>query len=534
MKSLTIRSKILLAFSLVSLASTIAFTVYAYYLQRETILSGIDQKLTVAALSVATILPDGFHDQISDSNSVSTAEHLENMHRLTDFARQTDVSFVYSFVKKDGKVYFTSTSGTEEQFQKRTTMPFFEHYKEVTPGVLRMFETGETITETSQDEYGAFRSILFPLKNKNNQTYVVGADIYTNRVNQRLHQTFLLCISIGLLSFLAVFLISILLSNRITRPIIQLAQQADQLGANNFVADEKCAIDLSKMAERRNDEVGHLALAFARMLKKLAEYIEDLRTTTAAKQKIESELNIARNIQMSFIPKTFPAFPERKEFDLYATLEPAREVGGDLYNFCMADDRHLYFGVGDVSDKGVPAALFMAVTQTMMKAVAQIKDITSSEILTAVNKELCQQNDALMFVTMFCAIYEIQTGELTFSNAGHNPPVIVRANGSTEWLKLPPGLVLGVDAVTTYQMARVNLAPGDMIIAYTDGVTEAMSPDRELYSEARLARVAAECSGKSPKETVEYMTKSVKDHAGTAPQSDDITIMAVKILDRKG
>jgi sigma-B regulation protein RsbU (phosphoserine phosphatase) len=266
------------------------------------------------------------------------------------------------------------------------------------------------------------------------------------------------------------------------------------------------------------------------MRRALKEYIANLERTTAAKQKIESELNIARTIQMTFIPKIFPAFPERKDFDLFATLEPAREVGGDLYNFCLSDGERLHFCVGDVSDKGVPAALVMAVTQTLVKAVSRRPGITPDEILAEVNREFSKENEQCMFITMFCAAYSFKTGDLVFSNAGHNPPVIVRAGGKVEWLALPPGIVLGVDPAAIFQKSSVQLAPGDMIIAYTDGVTEAMNPSRELYSEKRLEETAAGCKNRTPREAVEIIMKSVKAHAGTEPQSDDITVLGMKIL----
>jgi sigma-B regulation protein RsbU (phosphoserine phosphatase) len=317
---------------------------------------------------------------------------------------------------------------------------------------------------------------------------------------------------------IAVFLVS----TSFISPLRILSGKASEIAKGN--------LDTELPAAKSPDEVGQLTLSFSRMRTSLKEYIENLQRTTAAKQKIESELNIARNIQMSFIPKTFPAFPDQKEFDLFATLEPAREVGGDLYNFCLSDGRFLHFCVGDVSDKGVPAALFMAVTQTLMKAVAERKDMTPAEVFSTVNMELCHENETLMFVTLFTATYDLKTGELAYSNAGHNPPVVVKANGSTEWVKLPPGLVLGVDETAGYQTSRLKLVPGDMIVCYTDGVTEAMNEAREVYSEAKLAKVAAECAGKNPRETVEYIMKSVKNHAGKEPQSDDITILAVKII----
>jgi sigma-B regulation protein RsbU (phosphoserine phosphatase) len=388
-----------------------------------------------------------------------------------------------------------------------------------------MFETGETITETAKDEYGTFRSVLIPVTNKKNQTYVVGADIYIDQVKQRLHRMLLLCISIGLGSFLAVFLISIILSNWITLPLIQLAQHANQLGIRNFVADEQCETYLSKVVEIRNDEVGHLAKAFAQMLKQLEKYIDDLKVTTAIKERIESELKIAHDIQMSFLPKVFP---HRKEFDLYTTLVPAKEVGGDLYDFCMIDDDHLFFYVGDVSDKGVPAALFMAVTMTLMKLMSQQTGINPAEILSRVNRDLSMENEKMLFVTLFCAILNQKTGEMVYSNAGHNPPLILRANKKAEWLKLPEGLVLAVMQDSKYQTKTTKLNKGDFLLLYTDGVTEAMNSSRQLYSEKKLLATLESLSGKSPADVVKEIVTSVTTHAAGAPQSDDITVLALR------
>jgi sigma-B regulation protein RsbU (phosphoserine phosphatase) len=521
----SIRSKILFAFSIVTLASTIAFTTYAYVLQRRTIIDGIDQKLKVAALSVQEILSDGFHDRVIDSNSISADEHFANIKRLTAFANRAGVSFVYSFVKRGDNIYFASTSGTEEQFKNGTTVPFFERYGDPTPGVVNMFETGETLTESAKDEFGNFRSVLIPLNDGQGRTYVVGADIYIDEVRQRLNRTLLLCISIGAVSFVAVFLIGALLSNRIAHPLTMLAEQSNKLAANNFAPDSQTESQLAGMAKRSNDEVTLLARAFEQMLKKLAEYIEDLKVTTAAKERIESELKIAHDIQMSFLPKIYP---KKAQFDLYATLEPAKEVGGDLYDFCLLDEDRLFFYVGDVSDKGVPAALFMAVTMSLMKRTAQQPGINPADLLMLVNRDLASENENLLFVTLFCAILNFKTGEMNYSNAGHNPPVIIRANGKSEWLKLPDGLVLAVMPETPYQTKSTVINKGDTVLLYTDGVTEAMNPAHQLYSDDRLLKTAATLADRTAVDVVKQVVTSVKEHAAGAPQSDDITVMALK------
>ncbi len=246
-----------------------------------------------------------------------------------------------------------------------------------------------------------------------------------------------------------------------------------------------------------------------------------------AKERIESELQVATDIQMSMVPHVFTMVPTRSEFELYATLKPAKEVGGDLYDFFLTGDDHVFFTVGDVSDKGVPAALLMAVTKTFLKGSAA-PGLTPSDILSRVNSEISVNNDSLMFVTCFCAKLNCRTGELIFSNAGHNPPVILRSNGSAEWLSLPQGLVLGVDGGARYRSETIRLMPGDAVLAYTDGVTEAMNANRQLFSQERLIQISQGYRSASAREIVEGVSKAVKDFTGEAKQSDDITVLSIK------
>jgi phosphoserine phosphatase RsbU/P len=237
---------------------------------------------------------------------------------------------------------------------------------------------------------------------------------------------------------------------------------------------------------------------------------------------------IAKSIQMSFLPKIFPPFPDRDEFELYSLLESAKEVGGDLYDFFLIDENRLFFNVGDVSDKGVPAALFMAVTKTLMKSTAQEGRFTPAEILARVNLQLFQQNESFMFVTLFCGILDIRTGTVVYSNAGHNPPIVIRASCDAEWLELPEGLVLGVSDDVKYEDRTLQLAPGDMIVSYTDGVTEAMNLAREQYSEERLVETVVACATECAEVVVKRIKESVSEFAGEATQSDDITILSLR------
>lgn len=251
------------------------------------------------------------------------------------------------------------------------------------------------------------------------------------------------------------------------------------------------------------------------------------RETIRTKELIESELSVAREIQMSIVPKIFPAFPERSEFDIYAVLEPAKEVGGDLYDFFLLDGDHLCVTIGDVSGKGVPASLFMAVTKTLIKAKADIS-LGPEEILYQVNNDLCRDNDSGMFVTVFLGILTISTGEMAFTNGGHNTPYIIGKTGEVRALPKVPGLALGVMEDFVFKRASVNIGEGDLLAMYTDGVTEAMNPTEELLGETRLEDMLTSFGGSSAKDAVGHILEGTKGFAAGATQSDDITIMALR------
>lgn len=253
------------------------------------------------------------------------------------------------------------------------------------------------------------------------------------------------------------------------------------------------------------------------------------RETQKQKELIEGELTVAREIQMSIVPKIFPPFPGRPEFDIFAVLQPAKEVGGDLYDFFLLDEDHLCFTIGDVSGKGVPASLFMAVTKTLIKAKSDI-ELGPNEILYAVNNELCEDNDSGMFVTEFLGILTISTGDIVYSVGGHNLPYILRKDGSLTMLPRMTGMALGVMEDIPYACANVQLDPGDSLVMYTDGVTESMNETGEFFGEARLEVILKGLTGKTAREQVDFILKSTCQFVKDAMQSDDITIVALKFL----
>lgn len=330
-------------------------------------------------------------------------------------------------------------------------------------------------------------------------------------------------ILLGAAGFLLLGLVIAMIARSVTRPLTTLALTTGEIARGN--------LDIELPTVGANDEVGDLTRSFGEMKVALKEYIADLAETTAAKERIESELKIARTIQMSFLPKHFPPFPDKTSFDIFARLEPARHVGGDLYDFFLLDETHLLFSVGDVSDKGVPAALFMAVTKTLLKGMAGV-DLSPAVLLEQVNNELCLDNDSAMFVTLFCGVLDLTSGEVVFANGGHNPPVVIRGGGEVEWLSVPPGLVLGGMEGSKYRPAAMRLAAGDQLLLYTDGVTEARSEDDLLYSDQRLLDTVRGFGRQPVQVLVERIMDSVQEFAGQAAQADDITLLAIEYRGR--
>ena len=250
------------------------------------------------------------------------------------------------------------------------------------------------------------------------------------------------------------------------------------------------------------------------------------------KERLEEGLRLAHDIQMSMLPKTFPPFPERRDLDIFAAITPAKKVGGDFYDFFFLDENRLCFAIGDVSGKGVPAALFMAVIKTLFKAIAG-RVQNPGEILSTVNREICRDNDSQMFTTLFCGILDTRTGEIRYSNGGHNPPYHLSRAGVQQVPKTG-GRVLGLLEETTYAGSRLVLGPGETLLLYTDGVTEALDPAEQFFSERRLESILTQINFASAREQIEHLTREITLFAAGAEQADDITTLAIRFLGPAG
>ncbi len=325
--------------------------------------------------------------------------------------------------------------------------------------------------------------------------------------------------------FLVGFIILNIAIKRFSDPLKSLTRKLKDIPQQDLTSAEFALNIKDELYSKRKDEVGVLAAAFVYMLQELQKNIKELVTTTIAKERIESELSVARDIQLGILPKIFPPYPEKTEFDLHAYLEPAREVGGDLYDFFLLDDDHLCLSIGDVSGKGVPAALFMAITKTLIQTYSETKK-PISEIMTKINDVLSKDNPNCMFVTLLIGILNIKTGKLKYANAGHNPPLI-KSGEKIFFQKGLSGPVVGALEKIKFKELDLTLKKGDILFFYTDGVTEAMNPQKELYSDERLKELVASFSGNHAEEIIEIVKQDIKIFAGEEPQYDDITMLSL-------
>ena len=315
-------------------------------------------------------------------------------------------------------------------------------------------------------------------------------------------------------SFLIPTLLYEVLNKYIVDPIDKLIKIAQKISKGEEV----------KIKIEKPEEFAQLASTFDKMT-------SDIKTITKDREKISSELSIAKSIQASSIPNVFPPFPERNEFEIYASMESAKEVGGDFYDFCFIDDKdNFMFLIADVAGKGIPAALFMMTTKTLISNLAQL-NYAPKELIKLINQKICSNNKEGFFVTMFSGIVNIKTGKSYFVNCGHNIPLIKHSSGEYEYIKIDNNIPLGVFEDANFSISEMQLEKGDIIFTYTDGVTEAMNNKDELFGEKRLSESLNKIKNiEDTKEIITALKQEIKNYTASTPQSDDITMLCFKYL----
>lgn len=316
-------------------------------------------------------------------------------------------------------------------------------------------------------------------------------------------------------------LIAIHIRKQFVKPIQKVSDEAVRFAREN--TQERPLGRISRLRE-----IDNLADSIDTMETDMLNYIENLTAVTAEKERISADLSLARTIQENSVPNVFPPFPERTDFDIYASMTPAKEVGGDFYNFFLIDDDHLALAIGDVSGKGIPAALFMMVTNILISDRTRLGG-TPGEILTYVNQSLNEHNQADMFVTLWLGILEISTGKVLAANAGHDDAAVCRKDGSFELYKTRHGFVAGGMDGVRYQEFELTLAPGDKLFLYTDGVPEATDAENRLFGMNRMLDSLNANKDRTPQEILEAMHADINAFVGDVPQFDDLTMLCVEL-----
>lgn len=380
---------------------------------------------------------------------------------------------------------------------------------------------------TNYEEYGWLCSAGAGIYDQNGE--VVGTacidvsmdDIMKNR------QEFLQNLCLVLVGITIVICLLILAGiNRILLVPVKSLSQAAALFVKDKESTKKTQTAISQLNIHTGDEIEELSEAIKTMEMEINDYIDHLTEVTAEKERMGAELNIATQIQASMLPCIFPAFPERNEFDIYASMDPAKEVGGDFYDFFLIDEDHIALVMADVSGKGVPAALFMVIAKTLLKNTAQ-SGISPKEVLSQVNTQLCENNEAEMFVTVWLAIMQISTGHMVCANAGHEYPAIRRVGGQYELLHDKHGFVLAGMEGSRYREYEITLEKGDSLFVYTDGVPEATNAENELFGTDRMLEALNQNPDAASEEVIREVQKAMEVFVKQAPQFDDITMLSM-------
>ena len=379
---------------------------------------------------------------------------------------------------------------------------------------------------------GALASAYYPVFTSDGEPVALaGVDLPVDLLSSSMIG-FLLAVLLSVILVSAVFT-SVLyraFDRRVIKPISKL-QKGMQLYRRTM--DSSAATEELETIRLKN-EIGNLAGSFIVLMVEIDSNTEDVARLSAEKERIATELSMAAEIQAHMLPSTFPAFPERKEFEIYAAMTPAKEVGGDFYDFFMVDEDHLALVMADVSGKGVPAALFMMTSRTMLKDTA-LSGLDPAAVLERVNARICENNPDYMFVTVWMGILELSTGRLIWADAGHEQPVLLSGG---EWKMLSKGggpalgafepEILELEEKPPFCNREIFMRPGDIIFQYTDGVTEATNPQREQFGTGRIIEAASSAPNIAPNALVEHISAQINAFVHGAPQFDDITMLALR------
>ena len=381
----------------------------------------------------------------------------------------------------------------------------------------------KTILITNNDTYGYLASAYVAiLDSSGNPVGLSSIDVSMDMINENIREFVIVASTVEAIVLLVAGIAYVVyIEKTVIKPVDVLKKATEEIRDADIEKIGDINVNL-----KTKDEFEDLGNAFSYMTSKLSDSIKDLQAVTAEKNRIGAELDVAANIQSSMLPNIFPAFPDNDLIDIYATMNPAKEVGGDFYDFFFIDDKHLAIVVADVSGKGVPASLFMVIGKTLIKDHSLINQ-DLGDVFAKVNNMLCEANSQGLFITAFEGVLDLETGVFKFVNAGHEMPYISRNGGHFEPYKIKPGFVLAGMEDIKYTAGEFLLEPGDKIFQYTDGVTEATSVNKELFGMERLEDALDTVKDKKPDEVLPGVKKAIDEFVGEAQQFDDITILCL-------
>ncbi len=460
-------------------------------------------------------------------------EYLLSLQRMQILCEKQNVSLIYVIqVDTTDYAHFTSVFNTvhpssgytpwEIGYVRETTN---ESYREIYRSLYSRETEYATITRT-RDLNGAppHTTSMIPLKGADGTVRALLCVQRPMEQLQHMRRAYLWMVA-GVTVLLAVgtsVTYSLFIRRQLLHPLQQIRAESVRFAQENSRNEKPLSESISKI-----DEIRTLAQSITQMETETLNYMSNLQSITAEKERIGTELSVASMIQESSIPNLFPAFPERTEFDIYASMSPAKEVGGDFYDFYLIDDDHLALVIADVSGKGVPAALFMMVTKILLKERAMMGG-TPAEILEFVNSRICDNNRADMFVTVWFGILEISTGKITAANAGHDDPAVFRSGQGYTLHSEKHGLVIGAMQGMRYRNFEIDLEPGDKLFLYTDGVPEATNAQNQMFTLEQMLQSLNQTTRSNPEETLRKIRGDVDQFVGDAPQFDDLTMLCLK------
>ncbi len=517
----TVRRKIFLPFFAITLLSSTLFTVYGFLQNTRAIENEIDKRLLIAAYTMPQLLPENYFDRVQDPRSIPEAEHWANTRRLCTFLERVGGTYLYALHQVSNRYYFVASAATDTTYWAEYTNP--------APNIYEVQKTWDiNISTTPDPDWGLLRSVVMGHKDSSGRRFILGADIRASEVMALKRRAFLNFFMMGAASFLLAILFSYAASCSITRPLVRLSSFTRRLVESGFSASTRLDPALFPDGNRTGAETAVLAYDFDRMQANLAEHIEQLKLTQSARERAESELRIAGQIQETFLPGPFVPAEFGGRVQLHASMKTAKQAGGDLFDYFPLDDSHLFFAIGDVSGKGMPAAMFMSAVVVLLRASAKLlRD--PSEILRRVNADLADRNESCTFVTLLVGVLDTRTGEVVYANGGHNPSRRLAADGSVSAVPVKTNVVVGVMEGKSFARETLVLRPGEALFLYTDGVTEAIDDAHALYGEERMdRRLSSLPPGASVQELLRSIAADVAAFSGSQDQADDITMLALR------